>query len=113
MLMGLRVTSIGGRSVPGSGACVYRISIGLACSQTCFPPGQINILEIVNAVDPICRITTCPLDLHGENLCPLHRKMDDALAATESAFRSTHLAELLTGPVKGRPLCLEGEVCHA
>ncbi len=77
------------------------------------PPGQINILEIVNAVDPICRIKTCPLDLHGENLCPLHRKMDDALAATEAAFRASHLAELLTGPVQGRPLCLEGEVCHA
>ncbi len=67
----------------------------------------INILEIVNAVDPICRIRTCPLDLHGENLCPLHRKMDDALAATESAFRSTNLAELLVGPIEGRPLCLE------
>ena len=68
---------------------------------------EINILEIVNAVDPICRIRTCPLDLHGENLCPLHRKMDDALASTESAFRSTSLAELLVGPIEGRPLCLE------
>ncbi len=68
---------------------------------------EINILEIVNAVDPICRIRTCPLDLHGENLCPLHRKMDDAMASTESAFRSTSLAELLAGPIEGRPLCLE------
>ncbi len=68
---------------------------------------EINILEIVNAVDPICRIRTCPLDLHGENLCPLHRKMDDAMASTESAFRSTSLAELLVGPIEGRPLCLE------
>ena len=73
------------------------------------PSAEISILEIVNAVDPICRIRTCPLDLHGENLCPLHRKMDDALAATESAFGSTKLAELLVGPVKGRPLCLEQE----
>ena len=68
---------------------------------------EINILEIVNAVDPICRIRTCPLDLHGENLCPLHRKMDDALASTESAFRSTTLAELLVVPIEGHPLCLE------
>ncbi len=74
---------------------------------------EINILEIVNAVDPICRIKTCPLDLHGENLCPLHRKMDDALASTEKAFRSTNLAELLVGPTKDRPLCLEEEACHA
>lgn len=76
-------------------------------------PREISILEIVNAVDPICRIKTCPLDLHGENLCPLHRKMDDALAATEAAFRSTNLAELLTGPAKGRPLCLQEDTCHA
>jgi len=75
-------------------------------------PREINILEIVNAVDPICRIKTCPLDLHGENLCPLHRKMDDALASTETAFRSTNLAELLVGPAKDRPLCLEEEACH-
>lgn len=76
-------------------------------------PREINILEIVNAVDPICRIKTCPLDLHGENLCPLHRKMDDALASTEKAFRSTNLAELLVGPTKDRPLCLEEEACLA
>ncbi len=70
-------------------------------------PHTINILEIVNAVDPILRIKTCPLDLHGEKLCPLHRKMDDALAHTEDAFRTTTLADLLTGPVAGRPLCIE------
>ena len=73
------------------------------------PAGQVSILEIVNSVDPICRIRTCPLDLHGEKLCPLHRKMDDALAATETAFRTTNLAELLTGPLHSRPLCLEQE----
>jgi len=74
-------------------------------------PREIDILEVVNAVDPIRRIRTCPLDLHGEKLCPLHRKMDDALAATERAFGSTNLAQLLVGPVEGRPLCLEEEAC--
>lgn len=75
------------------------------------PPREINILEIVNAVDPIRRIRTCPLDLHGEKLCPLHRKMDDALAATEQAFGSTNLVQLLAGPVSQRPLCVEEEGC--
>ena len=75
------------------------------------PPREINILEIVNAVDPIRRIRTCPLDLHGEKLCPLHRKMDDALAATERAFGSTNLVQLLAGPVAQRPLCVEEEAC--
>lgn len=74
-------------------------------------PDEIHILEIVNAVDPIRRIRTCPLDLHGEQLCPLHRKMDDALASTERAFATTNLAQLLEGPVAQRPLCLEDAAC--
>ena len=63
--------------------------------------------EIVQAVDPIRRITTCPLGLaaHGQRLCPLHRRLDDALAAMERAFSSTTLAEILAEPSRSRPLC--------
>src|SRR5262249_23083997 len=51
-------------------------------------PKQLTILEVVNAVEPIRRITTCPLGLksHGVRLCPLHKRMDDALAMVEAAF---------------------------
>ncbi|MCC6681458.1 MAG: Rrf2 family transcriptional regulator [Phycisphaeraceae bacterium] len=67
----------------------------------------ISVLDVVAAVDPIQRIATCPLGLagHGSNLCPLHRKLDDALASIEQAFASTSLAELLKTPGKIRPLC--------
>ncbi len=60
------------------------------------PPAQLTILEIVNAVDPICRITACPLhlDSHKDRLCPLHTKMDQALATIEDSFRASTLAEL-------------------
>ena len=70
-------------------------------------PDELTILEVVNAVDPIRRITTCPLDLaaHGVRLCPLHRRVDNALAAVEKAFRSTTLAELLAEPTSSKPLC--------
>jgi Rrf2 family protein len=70
-------------------------------------PKQLTILEVVNAVDPIERITTCPLGLaaHGKQLCPLHRRMDDALALMEEAFRKTTLAEVLAEPTKSKPLC--------
>jgi len=70
-------------------------------------PDELTILEVVNAVDPIRRITTCPLDLaaHGARLCPLHRRVDNALAAVEKAFRSTTLAELLAEPTSSKPLC--------
>ena len=68
---------------------------------------QVTILDVVNAVDPIRRITTCPLELksHGSNLCPLHRRLDQALAMVENAFRSTTLAEILAEPSSSVPLC--------
>src|SRR5438094_575832 len=50
-------------------------------------PGELTILEVVNAVDPIQRIRTCPLDLasHGIRLCPLHHRVDKAMALVEDA----------------------------
>ncbi|APZ91850.1 RrF2 family transcriptional regulator [Fuerstiella marisgermanici] len=70
-------------------------------------PAELTILDVVNAVDPIQRITTCPLDLaaHGVRLCALHRRMDDAIKEMENAFRSTTLAELLQDPNPSVPLC--------
>jgi Rrf2 family nitric oxide-sensitive transcriptional repressor len=71
------------------------------------PPAELTILEVVNAVDPIRRITTCPLGLaaHGVRLCPLHRRVDDALALVENTFGSTTLAEVLAEPSESVPLC--------
>jgi Rrf2 family protein len=70
-------------------------------------PDQLTILDIVNAVDPIQRIKTCPLDLksHGVRLCALHFRMDQALMSMETAFRSTTLAELLNDSNPSVPLC--------
>lgn len=70
-------------------------------------PDALTILDVVNAVEPICRIATCPLGLeaHGTRLCPLHRRMDQALAHVESAFGSTTLAEVLAEPSESIPLC--------
>jgi Rrf2 family transcriptional regulator, nitric oxide-sensitive transcriptional repressor len=68
---------------------------------------KLTILEVVNAVEPIQRIRTCPLGLtaHGVRLCPLHRRLDNALASVEDAFRSTTLAEVLSEPTQSPPLC--------
>jgi Rrf2 family nitric oxide-sensitive transcriptional repressor len=67
----------------------------------------LTILEVVNAVEPIQRIKTCPLGLssHGSNLCPLHRRMDNALESLEAAFGGTTLAEVLAEPTSSSPLC--------
>ncbi len=68
---------------------------------------ELTILDVVNAVDPLQRITSCPLGLasHGVRLCPLHRRMDDALAHVEAAFAATTLAEVLADPTQPKPLC--------
>lgn len=82
------------------------------------PTDQISIWDIAEVVDPVRRILHCPLKLgsHGIALCPLHRRIDEALAATEAVFRNTTLAEMLveaggpqllchldTPPAKSRP----------
>jgi Rrf2 family transcriptional regulator, nitric oxide-sensitive transcriptional repressor len=65
------------------------------------------VLDVINAVDPIRRIRTCPLGLksHGEQLCPLHRRLDNAMEMVEQAFAETTIAEMLAEPSENRPLC--------
>ncbi len=71
------------------------------------PPKRLSVWEVVESVDPIQRIRSCPLGLksHGVNLCPLHRRLDDAMAGVEKAFRSSTVAELLADPNPSKPLC--------
>lgn len=68
---------------------------------------ELTILQIINAVEPLQRILTCPLKLssHGIRLCSLHRRLDDALAGVEKAFSQTTLAEILDEPNDSPPLC--------
>ncbi len=78
---------------------------GVSLAKT---PEKLTILDVVNAVEPIERYTTCPLKLpnHGTNLCPLHRRMDEAMATVEEAFRNSTLAEVLADPSSTSiPLC--------
>lgn len=68
---------------------------------------DLTVLEVVNVVDPVRRYPECPLGLpnHGKQLCPLHRRLDDAARALEDAFGRTKLADLLEVPKSRRPLC--------
>jgi len=71
------------------------------------PSTEITVLAVVNSIDPVRRIHACPLNLpsHGSNLCPLHRRLDDAAALVEDAFKRTTIAELLNVPASRKPLC--------
>jgi Rrf2 family nitric oxide-sensitive transcriptional repressor len=68
---------------------------------------ELTILDVVNAVEPLERIKSCPLGLkaHGVRLCPLHKRVDDALGLVEQAFGQTTLAEVLAEPSDSVPLC--------
>jgi Rrf2 family protein len=61
------------------------------------PAEEISILEILDAVDPIERITACPIDHpgHQDALCPLHRKLDETMAEIRSTFAAARLSEML------------------
>ncbi len=70
------------------------------------PPDAITMWDILQAVDPLKRIHSCPLEIEGhEELCPLHRRVDAALAGVESAFKGTTLAEVIAESGSDSPLC--------
>lgn len=59
-------------------------------------PDTISIMDIVNAVDPIRRITECPLGNPAHvRLCPLHQRLDNAMAEIERTLSRTTLGEIL------------------
>jgi Rrf2 family protein len=64
------------------------------------PATQITAYDAVQAVDPIHRIETCPLGIecHGVNLCPLLRRIDQAIASVERAFQQSSVDELVESP---------------
>lgn len=71
------------------------------------PAGQVTVLDVVNAVEPIKRVERCPLGIatHGTNLCPLHKRLDEANELVEQSFASVTIAELLAVPGRSTPLC--------
>ena len=68
---------------------------------------DLTLLDVINAVDPLKRITRCPLALaaHREQLCSLHKRLDQGIAQIEALFDSTTIAELLAEANPSQPLC--------
>jgi Rrf2 family protein len=63
-------------------------------------PASVTVLGVVNAIEPVERIESCPAGLkwHGGNggrLCPLHRCIDSAAGEVERTFGSKTIADLL------------------
>jgi len=70
-------------------------------------PRDVSVLDVVNAVHPVQRITRCPLGLksHRGQLCPLHRRLDEAAAMVQRAFAETTIAEILAEASPVAALC--------
>lgn len=76
-------------------------------------PRETSIYDVIQAVDPVQRIRECPLglDAHGTNLCPLHKRLDDAMSQIEEQFRATTIAELIEAPKGKKKLISKKELC--
>ena len=63
-------------------------------------PSDLTILDVICAVDAFHRIPRCPLGkpAHTSGLCPLHRRLDNVMAATESSLEQTTIGQLLEEP---------------
>jgi len=90
----VRAELVHSRSGPGGG---YTLAVAVK---------KISILDVVNAVAPLERIRECPLGLKSHtSLCPLHKELDRAYAATEKAFAGVTLDQLLKSSSKIVALC--------
>ncbi len=59
---------------------------------------ELSILEVINAINPIQRVERCPLGREGhEDLCPLHRTIDEAAEFVQQRFAEMTIADLLSG----------------
>lgn len=69
-------------------------------------PEDLTVYDVVQIVDPITRITSCPLGLktHSVRLCPLHFKLDQAISLVEESFRKTSIASMVAEPNRPRPM---------
>ena len=71
------------------------------------PATEITLLDVINAIDPIMRITECPLKLenHSGKLCPLHSKIDLAAKSLIDQFSGMSLYDMFAADPSIRPLC--------
>lgn len=69
-------------------------------------PDDLSVLDVVNAVEPLQRITGCPLSLpaHCRQLCPMHARLDEACALVEATLRRSPIREMMFDPSRPRPL---------
>ncbi len=78
----------------------------LACD-----PEATTLLDVVNVVDPLERITACPLGRkeHRHQLCPLHSRIDEVLGLLEDSLGQMTIQSVIEGK-RGPALCQPASV---
>ena len=89
-----RAGLVRGRRGRGGGFC-------LRCDPT-----STTLLDIVNVIDPLERITTCPLgrEAHRNKLCPLHSRLDEIIGILKDSLGDMTIQDVIDG-AKGPTLC--------
>lgn len=69
-------------------------------------PGRLTVLDVINAVDPMARIKTCPLGLksHGTNLCSMHSCIDETMGRIEVEFAKVTIFAMLNDATRTHPM---------
>jgi Rrf2 family nitric oxide-sensitive transcriptional repressor len=69
-------------------------------------PGTTTLLDVVNAIDPLERITSCPFQRedHTGQLCPLHQRLDEVIGLLQDSFRNMTIKSVIEGS-PGPSLC--------
>jgi Rrf2 family protein len=73
----------------------------LACD-----PETTSLLDVVNVIDPLEWISTCPLgrDAHQSQLCPLHGRLDEVVGILIDSLGKMTLQSVINGR-EGPALC--------
>ena len=69
-------------------------------------PGETTVLDVVNAVDPVERIASCPLSLrtHKKRRCSMHASLDEALGEVERVLSETTITDIVEDRSRPTPL---------
>lgn len=72
-------------------------------------PDSLSVLDVVEMIDPIQKIETCPLGLaeHGCRLCPLHSGLNAATEKLREALAQQKLSALLRPGPPSFPLGMD------
>ncbi len=65
-----------------------------------------TLLDVVNVIDPLERITACPLgrEAHRSRLCSLHSRLDEVIGLLQESLEDMTLQSVLDG-ARGPALC--------